>query len=349
MKSLNIFSDEYLVEMTAKDLEKSVRFHSRYLIPQDNIELKIIYEKQMKTLFESKESVNSDIKDYNENYKNLDKILNKINFDFRELLITHNNYDGDFMKVYYYHSRTRSKQNNKCISFDGEYKTYFNDYHKEQFYRLYALDPKRFRKLMDDSLGEYFPYWGFTALGLDEKYGYKCIIDSVKNYVSRHKEEIEPFTEVEARMFENYIFKDYIDACKNVWESQVEAKKFIAEHIDSTNGGFINFEEDLEKDVNSSLQVVNQTGNISVLEKENKDYNNRESKSISNNTNTLMLQAGSYPIKQPDIEIVESSTYIPPEIPIFIVPKDEKVCKDVEEAIQRCKSDDELFDWLKNY
>ena len=348
MKSLNIFSDEYLVEMTAKDLEKSVRFHSRYLIPQDNIELKIIYEKQMKTLFESKESVNSDIKDYNENYKNLDKILSKINFDFRELLITHNNYDGDFMKVYYYHSRTRSKQNNKCVSFDGEYKTYFNDYHKEQFCRLYALDPKRFRKLMDDSLSDYFPYWGYTALGYDEKFGYKCIIDSVKNYVSRHKEEIEPFTEFEARMFENYIFKDYINACKNVWESQAEAKKFIAEHIDSTNGKFINFEEDLEKDVNSSLQVVNQSGNISVLENKNKEYNNRESKSISNNTNTLMLQAGSYPIKQPEIEIVESLPYVPPEIPIFVVPEDEKVCKEVEEAYQRCKTDDEFFEWLKN-
>ena len=62
-----------------------------------------------------------------------------------------------------------------------------------------------------------------------------------------------------------------------------------------------------------------------------------------------MLQAGNYPIKQPEIEVVESSTYIPPEIPVFIVPIDEKVSKDVEEAIKRCKSDDELFDWLKNY
>ena len=346
MKKSNIFSDEYLVDITPKDLEKSVRFHSRNFITQDNLELKAIYEKQMQILFENESDVKSDIKEYTKNYKNLDKILNSINFDFRELLITHNNYDGDFMKIYVYHSRTRNKQNNKCISFDGEYKTYFSDYHKEQFNRLYALDPKRFRKLMDESLSEYFPYWGYTALGYGEKFGYKSIIDSVKNYVSRHKEEIEPFTEFEARMFENCFFKEYINACKNVWENQEEAKKFIKEHIDSTTGEFINFEEDLEKDVNSSLQVVNQSGNISVLDKENN--NNKESKYIINNTNTLMLPTSNYPINKPEIEIVETSTYIPPEIPIFVVPKDEKIEKEVEEAYQRCKTDDEFFEWLKN-
>lgn len=127
---------------------------------------------------------------------------------------------------------------------------------------------------------------------------------------------------------------------------QEEAKKFIKEHIDSTTGEFINFEEDLEKDVNSSLQVVNQTGNISVLDKEN---NNKESKYIINNTNTLMLPTSNYPINKPEIEIVETSTYIPPEIPVFVVPEDEKICKDVDEAYQRCKSDDEFFEWLKNY
>ena len=69
---------------------------------------------------------------------------------------------------------------------------------------------------------------------------------------------------------------------------------------------------------------------------------------LSNNTNTLMLPTSNYPINKPEIEIVETSTYIPPEIPIFVVPKDEKIEKEVEEAYQRCKTSDEFFEWLKN-
>ena len=61
-----------------------------------------------------------------------------------------------------------------------------------------------------------------------------------------------------------------------------------------------------------------------------------------------MLPTSNYPINKPEIEIVETSTYIPPEIPVFVVPKDEKIEKEVEEAYQRCKTSDEFFEWLKN-